>query len=432
MKCGGGVGVCRKTAAANDFAAAVFLYKYMRMCKADTIQIKVSFYTYTTVKPVAGEAKESVSNKVKQKIFSGGKIEMSKLKLKAKILACALCVMVATGCGTAPSSGNTVSSPAVSAASSTSQSEAGTEKAQQAVELPHSDKFVVADGAVVFTDKLGRDVSISQKPQRVIILDYNALDLWYHAGGTAVGRTGHILVDSRADEDEMGSEIKNVPIMNEAHDPVNIEMIVAQEPDLIIISPTNKTHLEAVESFEQYNIPYFAWDYDDFDGFIENLELFTLLNDRGDLYEKYASDNIIRVNAVREKISGQEPVTMVMLLPHATNGIYALANSGYLGNLCEDMNLENIAGVETSTVVSIESLLDIDPEWIFSRGGSGDGSEANAKAIFESYPLWSELTAVKEGRFQHLPAELFLYHANTRYADAYEYLANLVYPQIFN
>ena len=220
--------------------------------------------------------------------------------------------------------------------------------------------------------------------------------------------------------------------MNEAHDPVNIEMIVAQEPDLIIISPTNKTHLEAVESFEQYNIPYFAWDYDDFDGFIENLELFTLLNDRGDLYEKYASDNIIRVNAVREKISGQEPVTMVMLLPHATNGIYALANSGYLGNLSEDMNLENIAGVETSTVVSIESLLDIDPEWIFSRGGSGDGSEANAKAIFESYPLWSELTAVKEGRFQHLPAELFLYHANTRYADAYEYLANLVYPQIFN
>ena len=54
LKCGGGVGVCRKTAAANDFAAAVFLYKYMRMCKADTIQIKVSFYTYTTVKPVAG------------------------------------------------------------------------------------------------------------------------------------------------------------------------------------------------------------------------------------------------------------------------------------------------------------------------------------------------------------------------------------------
>ena len=111
------------------------------------------------------------------------------------------------------------------------------------MELPHSDKFVVADGAVVFTDKLGRDVSISQKPQRVIILDYNALDLWYHAGGTAVGRTGHILVDSRADEDEMGSEIKNVPIMNEAHDPVNIEMIVAQEPDLIIISPPVKRTL---------------------------------------------------------------------------------------------------------------------------------------------------------------------------------------------
>lgn len=324
---------------------------------------------------------------------------MNRLKLGTRIFAGALCVMVMAGCNAVTNSDSTKSAPATPEASSVVQSTSSTENTQIA-ELPHSDKFTVEDGVVTFTDMLGREVSIPQKPQRVIILDYNALDLWYHAGGTAVGRTDHILVDSRADEDELGAEIKNVPVMGDAHDPVNIEMIVGQDPDLIIIMPTNKTQLEAVESFEQYNIPYFAWDYENFDGFIENLELFTLLNDREDLYEKYASDNISRVNAVREKIAEEEPVTMVMLLPHATNGIYALANSGYLGNLCEDMNLKNIAGVEKSTVISIESLLEIDPEWIFSRGGSGDGSEENAKTIFESYPLWGELTAVKEGRFQ--------------------------------
>ena len=44
----------QKNGCSELFRCGRFLYKYMRMCKADTIQIKVSFYTYTTVKPVAG------------------------------------------------------------------------------------------------------------------------------------------------------------------------------------------------------------------------------------------------------------------------------------------------------------------------------------------------------------------------------------------
>ncbi len=357
---------------------------------------------------------------------------MNQKKLLSLLLTGALCLTAMAGC----KSGTTAEPTEAKTTAETQVTETTvpeTEAAMEAanVELPHSDKFTVADGAVSFTDMLDRQVTIKQKPQRVIVLDYNSLDLWYHAGGTAVGRTDHILIESRADEDDMGKEIREVDVLNGAHDPINIEMVVSKEPDLIIISPTSKNQLEAVEAFEQYHIPYFAWDYDNFDGFLENLELFTLINDRADLYEKYAADNIRRVNAVREKIQGHEPVTMVMLLPHATNGIYALANSGYLGNLCEDMNLQNIAGVTSSTVISVESLIDIDPDWILSRGGSGKGTEETAQAIYEAYPLWSELTAVKEGRYKHLPGELFLYHANTRYADAYEYLGKLIYPELF-
>lgn len=367
-------------------------------------------------------------------------------KLIAMLLALTLCVGLLAGCAQKETPEPAQEPEATEQAVTQPQAEAPAEKpaadeAEEvkpapadtaAVELPHNPDFVVENGAVTFTDKLDRQVTIPQNPERVVILDYDLLDLWYHAGGTAVGRTDHVLIEGRADEDDMGAAIRDVPVMNEAHDPVNMEMIVAQEPDLIIISPTSKTHLEAVAAIEQNNIPYFAWSYDTFEGFLENLELFTLLNDRPDLYTQYATDNITRVNAVREAIADADPVKMVMLLPHSTNGIYALASSGYLGNLCNDMKLENIAGVDASTVISIESLIDIDPDWILSRGGSGDGTEETALSIYEAYPLWNELTAVKEGHFKHLPSELFLYHANTRYADAYEYLGHLIYPQCFD
>lgn len=318
---------------------------------------------------------------------------------------------------------------------STEQTSEQTTESTAPAELPHSDKFTVTQEGVSFTDQLDREVTIAQKPERVIVLDYNELDLWYYGGGTAVGRTDHILVQSRA-EDEIGSQIAKLDVLNDAHDPVNMEILVEKDPDLVILNPTSKTHLDIVPLLESQGIPYFAWDYDNFDGFLENLELFTLINDRADLYEKYASDNITRIDKVLDTIRGQEPVDMVMLLPSADQGAMALVNKGYLGNICDDLNTINVAfqNVENpkNGVISMETLIELDPSFIFSRGGSGDGSTETALGIYQKSPLWSELTAVKEGRFDHLPAELFLYHANTRYADAYEYMAKLLYPDLFD
>ena len=43
-------------------------------------------------------------------------------------------------------------------------------------------------------------------------------------------------------------------------------------------------------------------------------------------------------------------------------------------------------------------------------------------------PAWSGLAAVKEERVEVLPKELFHYKPNARWADAYAYLAQLLYP----
>lgn len=351
-----------------------------------------------------------------------------------KIVSIILSVVLTTTILCACTKTSSQKAPASSNSNVSSQTQSKPNESTGKIDLPRSDKFKVADGKVTFTDKLERQVTIPIHPKKAVFLEYNSLDLWYHTGGTAVGRTDHILVDSRSD-DEIGAKVKDVAVINGAHDPVNMELLIEKEPDLIVISPKTKSHLDAAISFDKYEIPYFAWNYDNFDGFLETLELFCIINDRMDLYEQYATDNITRINAVKEKIKDQEPISMVMLLPSAQKGAMALVNRGYLGNICNDLNTVNIAFKNEespkSGPISMEKLIELDPNYIFSRGGTGDGSAENAKAIYEKSPLWKELTAIKEGRFDHLPAELFLYQANTRYAEAYEYMAKLLYPDLF-
>ncbi len=295
---------------------------------------------------------------------------------------------------------------------------------EPAVEVPHSDKFTVADGKVSFTDALGNNVSLTINPERVVTLSNNWHDLWYDCGGVAVGRVDEQLCALR------NEEAAAVEIIGDSHE-VSLEAVLAKEPDLVIVS-----NADQAAALQEAGVEYLYYDYDNFEGFLETLELYTILTDRPDLYEQWASDNIQRVNTVREICAEQTPAQIVMLLPHATSGIYALRNRGFLGSLLEDMNTINVAfqdgeGDGKNFVISMEELLKLDPQFILSRGGSGDGSVETATAIYETNPLWFELTAVKEGRFHHLPSELFLYKANVRYGEAYEYLAQILYPDAF-
>ena len=46
-----------------------------------------------------------------------------------------------------------------------------------------------------------------------------------------------------------------------------------------------------------------------------------------------------------------------------------------------------------------------------------------------SDPVWSTLTAVKEGRVYLLPKDLFQYKPNSRWDEAYGYLIELLYGE---
>ena len=63
--------------------------------------------------------------------------------------------------------------------------------------------------------------------------------------------------------------------------------------------------------------------------------------------------------------------------------------------------------------------------------GDEQAAEDAMRLNMESDPAWSSLTAVKEGRYIFLPQDLFHYKPNERWDESYEYLAKIIYPEIF-
>ena len=81
---------------------------------------------------------------------------------------------------------------------------------------------------------------------------------------------------------------------------------------------------------------------------------------------------------------------------------------------------------------TIEEIIEEDPEYIFV---TTMGNEEKALKALEddigSNPAWNSLYAVKNNKFIVLPKDLFHYKPNARWAESYEYLARILYPEVF-
>ena len=81
--------------------------------------------------------------------------------------------------------------------------------------------------------------------------------------------------------------------------------------------------------------------------------------------------------------------------------------------------------------VSMEAIITADPDYIFVTT-MGNDEEAALKSIQEllaDHPAWKNLTAIKENHYYVLPQNLFHNKPNHRWAESYEILADILYPE---
>ena len=279
---------------------------------------------------------------------------------------------------------------------------------------------------ICFTDDLGREVTV-ENPQRVVCITASFADIWCLAGGadTIVATTSstwkYFDLPLKEDVVDLGDS-KNL----------NLEQLIACEPDLILAScgTDSSPELEPVLTEMGLNVAYFS--VNNFEDFQRMLKTCTEITGHPENYETYGVEVGKQVDAAIARADGSRPTVLYV---RATGTTCKVKNSkgSVLGEMLAALDCVNIADQDESLLenLSMEAILAADPDYIFTvvQGSDPTSAQALLDTTLLKNPAWNTLTAVKEGRFYNMDQNLYNMKPNGRWGEAYEKLADILYPE---
>lgn len=257
-------------------------------------------------------------------------------------------------------------------------------------------------------DDLGRTVRLERQPRHFISLAPSvteilfAMDMGDHL--MAVSRWCTYPEEAKALRDA-GAHVGNI-------DQPNRETIAAYRPDLIIGS--NLTPPEVYTAIE--NPPRtvaMALDHESIGDVLEDIETIGVATG----VPGRALKLINRIKAEREAVEERlkavrdQPRKRVLYLMSIEEGGrpgWAPGANAWVSSLIESAHAINVASEVGSEwgEVSFEALLALDPEVLLIRKAGTDAEQERMERIvagLEDHPVWSQVTAVREGRIHWLP-----------------------------
>ena len=300
----------------------------------------------------------------------------------------------------------------------------GSPAASSSASSPSTAQSSAAQG-YTFTDDLGRTVTVEQ-PERVAALIGSFADVWCLAGGqdtlVAAAHDAWTSFDLGLND--------TVADLGAVKEP-NLEVLLAAQPDFILASCNTTADLELQSTFENAGIPVAYFDIQSFDDYLNMLKICTDLTGCPENYETYGLEVQSQVEAAKKRQDGSAPTVLTI---RATGSCCKVKGSSdfLLGEMLADLGCVNVADSETSLLeeLSLEAILAADPDYIFvvlQGSDSTDAQETLEKALL-SNPAWGSLKAVQEGRFHTLEHSLYNLKPNARWGEAYEKLADILYP----
>jgi iron complex transport system substrate-binding protein len=287
----------------------------------------------------------------------------------------------------------------------------------------------IANGAyakeVTFTGDLGRSVTVDE-PKRVAALLGSFADIWYLAGGVE-----QIVATTNATWTYFDLPLRDDVINLGATKSLNVEQLIACEPDLIIASCGTDRNLELESSLEQMGLDVAYFSVNNFEDYLRVLKICTEITGCTQNYKLYGTDVKTQLDAALEKVDGRNPNVLYI---RTTGSSCKVKNSkdSVLGEMLADMGTRNIADVEGSLLeqLSMEVIMENDPDYIFVVLQSADPQDAQdmLENTLLCNPAWNTLSAVKEGRFYIMDSNLYNLKPNARWGEAYERLAEILYP----
>ena len=247
-----------------------------------------------------------------------------------------------------------------------------------------------ASAAISVRDDDGNVITLQKPAQRIIAMAPHVTELLYAAGG------GDKIVGAVTYSD-YPEAAKSLPRVGDNRQ-VDLERVIAMKPDLIVVWMHGSSQRQ-VDILRQLNVPIFHSEPKKLDGIADSLVRLGQLMGTENVANAAAADMRAQFAALAQKYGKRSPVRLFYQV--WDKPLYTLSNGSIVSDamrLCGGVNIFGDLAV-TAPVVSIEAVLQADPEAIFGT------SEKNYGGV-NLWRQYGSMQAVKRDNLFTLNGEL--------------------------
>jgi len=255
-------------------------------------------------------------------------------------------------------------------------------------------------------------VTLTKKPSRIVTLSTSDTEIVYALGGSVVGRptsTGTVYPPEAASAVEVGT----------AHG-INFEKLASVKPDLVIASPALKSQESTIRSLGAEVIFNSHNTYPEIQNSVRMFGAILGAEEKAEAIIQEMDQKLAKLTKPKQ--------TVKTLIVYGAPGSFVVAlPTSYPGNFLELAGGQNVADSfpKTQTMpqyaeFSLERIIAANPDLILfiTHGGDPDEIKSSFKKEYESNSAWKNLSAVKNDRFEVLPADLFAANPGIRAPEA--------------
>jgi iron complex transport system substrate-binding protein len=203
----------------------------------------------------------------------------------------------------------------------------------------------------------------------------------------------------------------------------SVDEVVAQRPDLIVVTPSRQAANQLVDPMERLGVPVVVLLQRSVAEIMANIRLLGRICGVAERGEEVAARLEDRIARTTERVAGLKPPRTVMITGRLGNGLLLVARPGtYTGDAI--VLAGGRFGLESSGIiaqVSPEAILRADPDVLLFAGSQKDLDELIGR------PAWKDMRAVRDKR-AHAVSRSELLIPGPRTIDGIEHLAALFHP----
>ena len=278
-------------------------------------------------------------------------------------------------------------------------------------------------------DNYGRQITVTQKPQKVLTLGPNCTELFVALGlqDYVIGRS--LVNHSRGPLEEYTDEVNAIPVLNNAS--ATREAILSSGADFIYALDWEISDAGCnIQEAAQYGMTVYVNSATTLE------EQYQEILDIGQIFgveetaRQFVDDQRARIQAVQDAIAGQEPLD-VLVYDSGSNGVFTCSGSNFesvLIRMAGGQNVFDDLSDQQRVTVSYEEVLARDPAVILIHDYDSPSLEEKIAEI-KGNPTLAQLECVQQERFASIALESVL--PGNRMAYAVERMAAAFYPEIF-